>query len=73
MAVSSLTAPRAREQADADGHEHGGDQRAEQQVGAEQVGDGDAGQDGVGQGVAQERHGAQHHEAADAPSTARRR
>ena len=60
-----LEAAAAREHADADGDEHGGDERAEQQVGAEQVGDGDAGQDGVRQGVAEERHGAQHDEGAD--------
>ena len=60
-----LDAAAAREQADADGHDERRDQGAEQQVGAQQVGDRHAGQDGVRQRVAEERHGAQHDEAAD--------
>ena len=48
-----------------DARKLGGHQGPEQEVRAEQIGDRHAGEDGVGEGVTEEGHGAQHDEAAD--------
>ena len=55
----------AREEADADGDDERRDEGPGEQVGSQQVGDGHAGEDGVGERVSEERHGAQHDEAAE--------
>ena len=65
IAVSSLSCPLAREEADAQRHQDRRDQRADHQVAMQQIGHRHTRQDGVRQRIAQERHPAQHHVAAD--------
>ena len=65
MAVSSLTAPRREKRPMPTATTSAATRAPAQQVGAQQIGDRDAREDGVRQGVAEERHGAQHDEAAE--------